>query len=122
MKAHGNDGQSIHCHHLFILRPAAGRKPGRILQVAATGTWTAYNTWGGSNHYQGITGPNGDQYATTVSIERPFCRGFVVLPSDAPRVPLEIVTPPAAPALSAYGMGLCQRLFQEIYLFRLGKL
>jgi len=97
LKAHGNDGQPIHCHHLFILRPAAGRKPGRILQVAATGTWTAYNTWGGSNHYQGITGPNGDQYATTVSIERPFCRGFVVLPSDAPRVPLEIVTPPAAP-------------------------
>ncbi|MGH6774558.1 N,N-dimethylformamidase beta subunit family domain-containing protein [Brucella tritici] len=97
LKAHGNDGQPIHCHHLFILRPAAGRKPGRILQVAATGTWTAYNTWGGSNHYQGITGPNGDQYATTVSIERPFCRGFVVLPSDAPRVPLEFVTPPAAP-------------------------
>ncbi|MGW6780857.1 N,N-dimethylformamidase beta subunit family domain-containing protein [Brucella pseudogrignonensis] len=97
LQAEGNDGQLIHCHHLFILRPVAGRKPGRILQVAATGTWTAYNTWGGSNHYQGITGPNGDQYATTVSIERPFCRGFALLPSDAPRVPLEFVTPPAAP-------------------------
>ena len=46
-------------------RPDAGRKPGRILQVAATGTWTAYNTWGGSNHYQGITGPKRDQFATT---------------------------------------------------------
>lgn len=97
LNAEGNNGQRIHCHHLFILRPAAGRKPGRILQVAATGTWTAYNTWGGSNHYQGITGPNTDQYATTVSIERPFCRGFVLLPADAPRVPLDFVTPPAAP-------------------------
>ncbi|WP_371833444.1 N,N-dimethylformamidase beta subunit family domain-containing protein [Ferirhizobium litorale] len=92
----GRDGAPIHCHHLFIVRPELGRKPGRILQVAATGTWTAYNTWGGSNHYQGITGPGRDQYATTVSIERPFCRGFVVLPADAPRVPLEIHVPPAA--------------------------
>ncbi len=27
LKAHGNDGQPIHCHHLFILRPAAGASP-----------------------------------------------------------------------------------------------
>ncbi|MDH6233992.1 hypothetical protein M2281_004605 [Mesorhizobium soli] len=96
LTAEGRDGRPIQCHHLFILRPALGRKPGRVLQVAATGTWTAYNTWGGSNHYQGITGPGRDQYATTVSIERPFCRGFALLPADAPRVPLEIYTPPAA--------------------------
>jgi hypothetical protein len=96
LTAEGRDGRPIECHHLFILRPVLGRKPGRVLQVAATGTWTAYNTWGGSNHYQGITGHGRDQYATTVSIERPFCRGFVRLPKDAPRVPLEIHTPPAA--------------------------
>ncbi|OCP00666.1 MULTISPECIES: N,N-dimethylformamidase beta subunit family domain-containing protein [unclassified Ensifer] len=95
LRAEGRDGKPIHCHHLFIVRPLAGRKPGRVLQVAATGSWTSYNTWGGSNHYQGITGPNRDQYATTVSIERPFCRGFVVLPADAPRVPLEIYAPMA---------------------------
>ena len=58
----------IRYDHLIIVRPEPGRKPGRILHVAATGTWTAYNTWGGSNHYQGITGPNRDQFATTVSI------------------------------------------------------
>ena len=81
LRAEGSDGTPIHCHHLFIVRPIAGRKPGRVLHVAATGSWTSYNTWGGSNHYQGITGPNRDQYATTVSIERPFCRGFVVLPA-----------------------------------------
>ena len=97
LNAQGRDGGPIRCQHLFIVAPLAGKKPGRILQVAATGTWLAYNTWGGSNHYQGITGPKRDQFATTVSIERPFCRGFVTLPPDAPRVPLEISTPPATP-------------------------
>jgi hypothetical protein len=95
LTAEGRDGQPIFCHHLFILGPQPGRKPGRILQVAATGTWTAYNTWGGSNHYQGITGANRDQYATRVSIERPWCRGFIVLPEGAPRVPLDVDMPPA---------------------------
>jgi len=94
LTAEGRDGKPIRCHHLIIVLPNAGSKPDRILQVAATGTWTAYNTWGGSNHYQGITGPNRDQFATTVSIERPLCRGFVVLPADAPRVPLEVSLPP----------------------------
>ncbi len=94
LTADGRDGKPIICHHLIIVLPKPGRKPGRILQVAATGTWAAYNTWGGSNHYQGITGPNRDQFATTVSVERPLCRGFVVLPQDAPRVPLEVSLPP----------------------------
>ncbi len=94
LRAEGRDGAPIHCYHLFILHPAPARKTGgRILQVAATGTWTAYNTWGGSNHYQGITGPNRDQYATGVSTQRPWCRGFVVLPKEAPRVPLEVSLP-----------------------------
>ncbi len=98
LTAEGRNGNRISSQHLFIVRPEIGRRPGRILQIAATGTWTAYNTWGGSNHYQGITGPGRDQYATTVSIERPFCRGFVSLPADAPRVPLEITTPPGMAA------------------------
>jgi hypothetical protein len=90
LTAEGPKGNELSAHHLFIVRPLAGAKPQRILQVAASGTWTAYNTWGGSNHYQGITGPNRNQYATTVSLERPWCRGFVVLPDGAPRVPLEV--------------------------------
>ena len=92
--AEGRDGKPISSDHLIIVRPAPGSKPGRILQVAATGTWTAYNTWGGSNHYQGITGPKRDQFAPMVSIERPLARGFVRLPPEAPRVPLEIALPP----------------------------
>lgn len=94
LKAQGRDGAPILSHHLFIVRPARGRKPGRLLQVAATGTWTAYNTWGGSNHYEGITGPARNQYATAVSTQRPWCRGFVVLPPEAPRVPVEVDLPP----------------------------
>jgi hypothetical protein len=95
LTAAANSEGTIYSHHLIVVRPGGGSRKGRILQIAATGTWTAYNTWGGSNHYQGITGPNRDQYATTVSSERPWCRGFVVLPKDAPRVPLEVDLPPA---------------------------
>ena len=97
LTAQGPKGNELSAQHLFIVRPLAGAKPKRILQVAASGTWTAYNTWGGSNHYQGITGPKRNQYATTVSLERPWCRGFIVLPEGAPRVPLE-VDPPAGAA------------------------
>ncbi|HEY5818799.1 MAG TPA: N,N-dimethylformamidase beta subunit family domain-containing protein [Mesorhizobium sp.] len=96
LRAEGRGGAPIHSHHLFIVKPAMGAKPGRILQVAATGTWLAYNSWGGSNHYEGITGPARNQFATHVSTQRPWCRGFVVLPPDAPRVPLENAVPPAA--------------------------
>ncbi|TJV42881.1 MAG: hypothetical protein E5Y16_08610, partial [Mesorhizobium sp.] len=63
LTADGRDGKPVRCHHLFIVIPQPGKKRGGVLQVAATGTWLAYNTWGGSNHYEGITGPNRDQYA-----------------------------------------------------------
>jgi hypothetical protein len=96
LTAEARGGGELTAHHLFIVRPPVGAKPGRVLQVAATGSWTAYNTWGGSNSYQGITGPKRNQYATTVSLERPWCRGFVVLPDGAPRAPLEMIPPPGA--------------------------
>ncbi|RWC70425.1 MAG: hypothetical protein EOS30_20040 [Mesorhizobium sp.] len=94
LTADGRDGKPIQSHHIFIVSPQPGKKPGRVLQVAATGTWLAYNTWGGSNHYQGITGPDRDQYSPIVSTQRPWCRGFAVLPADAPRVPLAVAVPP----------------------------
>jgi hypothetical protein len=96
LTAEAADGGELRTHHLIIVRPLPRRREPRILQVAATGSWTAYNTWGGSNHYQGITGPKRNQYATTVSLERPWCRGFIVLPEDAPRVPLAVDPPPGA--------------------------
>ena len=81
-------GQDMH-EHIFILRPKReGTKRGRALLIAATATWTAYNDWGGSNHYQGYCGPNGDRFSPVLSIERPFAKGFVSLPPDAPRAVL----------------------------------
>ncbi|AIC29981.1 hypothetical protein IE4771_PB00252 (plasmid) [Rhizobium etli bv. mimosae str. IE4771] len=93
LTAEGFGGRPIHCYHILIVLPTRGRKPGRILQVAATGTWLAYNTWGGSNHYDGLTGPNRNLWSPKVSTQRPWARGFVVLPPGAPRVPLETMMP-----------------------------
>ena len=84
-------GGSVEHHHLFIVRPtvaAAGKAGGRLLLVASTATWTAYNDWGGSNHYEGLTGPNGDQFSPVLSLDRPLARGFALLPPEAPRVAL----------------------------------
>ncbi|MBI1383498.1 MAG: hypothetical protein GC150_01110 [Rhizobiales bacterium] len=85
------DGRLLEHHHLIIVRATPGHE-GRLLLVAATGTWLAYNDWGGSNHYEGITGPDRNRFSPRVSMLRPFSRGFVVLPDGAPRVPLR--TPP----------------------------
>ena len=70
--------------HLFVLRAAA---PDGILMILCTGTWAAYNDWGGSNHYQGLTGPHGCDFAPEVSLHRPWARGFVRWPEGAPRIP-----------------------------------
>ncbi len=102
--ASGNQGANEH-HHLFIVRPSLQRKnparnptrERRLLLVAATATWTAYNDWGGSNHYEGITGPNQDQFSPVLSIHRPLAKGFVVLPINAPRIALTEPPEPMAP-------------------------
>ncbi|WP_421692696.1 N,N-dimethylformamidase beta subunit family domain-containing protein [Aestuariivirga sp.] len=81
-------GGDVH-DHMFLVRPARVRdKRGRLLLIAATATWTAYNDWGGSNHYQGYCGPKGDRFSPTLSLLRPLAKGFVSLPADAPRAVL----------------------------------
>ena len=77
-------------HQCFLLRGAAAGRAKRLLMVSSTGTWCAYNDWGGSNHYTGISGPDGNACAPVLSIERPLARGFVVLPGDAPRAALAV--------------------------------
>lgn len=72
-------------HHMFVLR--AAHPTARIAMILATGTWCAYNDWGGSNHYQGLTGAKGQTFAAHVSILRPWAKGFVEWPDDAPRIP-----------------------------------
>ncbi len=77
-----------HSHdHVFVLKPALSQRKAPILMLLTTGTWCAYNDWGGSNHYQGLTGPDGSSFAAQVSILRPWATGFVRWPDDAPRIP-----------------------------------
>ena len=97
LRAEGDGGAPLAYDHLFLLRPAAGQGAGRLLLIAATATWTAYNDWGGSNHYEGITGPGRDQFSPILSLARPLARGFVTLPAEAPRIPLQEPPPPGAP-------------------------
>lgn len=54
---------------LFVLKPA--QPTAKLALILATGTWCAYNDWGGSNHYQGLTGPAGGDFAAEVSLLRP---------------------------------------------------
>jgi hypothetical protein len=70
---------------MFVLR--AAEPTARIALILATGTWAAYNDWGGSNHYQGLTGPSGGDAAPNVSLLRPWAKGFVRWPDNAPRIP-----------------------------------
>jgi hypothetical protein len=70
---------------IFVLRPA--RPTAKLAFVLATGTWAAYNDWGGSNHYQGLCGPTGGDFAAEVSLHRPWATGFVRWPDGAPRIP-----------------------------------
>ena len=70
---------------MFVLRPA--KPSANIAFVLATGTWCAYNDWGGSNHYQGLCGPSGADFAAEVSLLRPWAMGMVRWPEDAPRIP-----------------------------------
>lgn len=86
--------ESVEEHHLFIVRRAPNTSPAQIVLMCATGTWVAYNDWGGSNHYEGITGPNANEFAPVVSTMRPWTRGFCKLPNGAPRTVSEHPPPP----------------------------
>ena len=87
-------------HHLFVLRRSAGAPPAPVLLLCATGTWVAYNCWGGSNAYEGLTGPEGNRFSPVLSTRRPWTRGFCRLPEGAPRTLPE--TPPQPGAMARY--------------------
>lgn len=95
-----SNGRMFSHHHLFVIRPRPTEtQTGKILLIAASCTWSAYNEWGGSSHYEGISG-DGTQYSPRLSLRRPLSRGLVQLPPDAPRIPLRV--PPSAEAPPAY--------------------
>lgn len=99
--------------HWFALRAARG-KTSRLVQICATSTWAAYNDWGGSNHYEGICGPDRNRSAASVSLLRPWSRGFCRLPLGAPRtVPAQVPplgAPPRYPHMEwAYASGYSKK-------------
>lgn len=103
------DDDLVEEHHVFLLRSPKDAAPPFAL-VCATGTWLAYNCWGGSNHYEGIAGPDGNAFSPTVSTQRPWSRGFCKLPEGAPRAlerrparPGEMVRYPYMEWAYAYG-------------------
>ncbi|MBO9448301.1 N,N-dimethylformamidase beta subunit family domain-containing protein [Ruegeria sp. R14_0] len=79
------DGDRVEEHHLILIRSQINTPLPRMVLICATGTWLAYNCWGGSNHYEGITGPEGNAFSPVVSTQRPWSRGFCKLPNGAPR-------------------------------------
>lgn len=72
-------------HHFFVVRPAAPR-PGALVQVLATCTWSAYNDWGGASHYFGVHPDTARGRSPVLSIHRPWARGQIWLPDGAPRM------------------------------------
>lgn len=102
--------ETVEEHHLFLLRCGTMQEPAPILMLCATATWVAYNCWGGSNAYEGITGEDGRQFSPILSIHRPWTRGFCKLPKGAPRAlpehplkPNEMVRYPYMEWAYAYG-------------------
>lgn len=80
------DGQRFVQHHFFTVRPTAETRQGKLLIMLATGTWTAYNDWGGANHYFGTWGPGQDDGSPILSLQRPWTKGMLWLPKGAARV------------------------------------
>ena len=88
------NGSARHAHVVLV----RGRldAPAPLLLIACTSTWNAYNEWGGSNHYEGIAGPDGDQFSPTLSTQRPWTKGFAEQPAEAPRIACD-PPPPGLP-------------------------
>jgi len=90
------NGPARHAHVVLIRARQGAEAP--LLLIACTGTWTAYNEWGGSNHYEGITGPAGRDFSPVVSTQRPWTHGFAELPAAAPRIACDPPPPGEPPA------------------------
>lgn len=93
-KAKNEAGEQVTQEHFFIVLPKHPGKDKKMVLVAATCTWQAYNDWGGSSYYEGMYGENGDLYAPILSTQRPFGKGFIKVPPNAPRVPHDFIPPP----------------------------
>lgn len=89
-------GEQVEELHIIFVRAALGKDDAPMVLVCATGTWLAYNCWGGSSAYEGITGPDKNAFSPVLSNQRPWTRGFCKLPNGAPRALTETPTDPGA--------------------------
>ncbi|MBB6413778.1 N,N-dimethylformamidase beta subunit family domain-containing protein [Mesorhizobium sangaii] len=80
-----NGNQPALGHHIFFVRSNRGKTDKTVLLVASTCTWAAYNDWGGASHYIGLHKDFPDGFSPILSSQRPWARGQVWLPADAPR-------------------------------------
>ncbi|MBE9175955.1 hypothetical protein IQ225_12775, partial [Synechocystis salina LEGE 06155] len=86
LRVQDKTGNTVEQEAFFIVRPP--RPTSTIAFVVATTTWQAYSDWGGSNFYEGISGPEKNQFSPVTSTQRPWARGFIRLPKGAPRIPI----------------------------------
>ncbi|MER8792380.1 hypothetical protein NKH71_31945 [Mesorhizobium sp. M0983] len=100
-------------HGFFVLPRKGQQKP--ILMVAATGTWRAYNDWGGYSHYVGHKLTDGWRFAPRVTLHRPWARGFIWLPPGAPRKAAIQPTPMGSPPRYLQDEFACSRGFSKFY-------
>ena len=85
-----NDRGEVREHEAgFFVRPKVGKPTAKILMIAATSTWIAYNDWGGTSSYAGHCEGYLDGKSPILSIHRPWAKGFLSLPPNAPRKPHE---------------------------------
>jgi hypothetical protein len=91
------DGTDFVQHHFFVVRPSDRTRKGRLLHLLPTATWTAYNDWGGANHYVGVDGVNNNQASPCLSLRRPWTRGIVWLPEGVPRFCSALAEPNTPP-------------------------
>jgi hypothetical protein len=80
-----SDGQLWEREHFFIVK-ADPKTKNKIALILTTGTLSAYNDWGGANHYRGIgDDPRNDSGSPLSSTQRPIARGMLRKPVGAPR-------------------------------------
>ncbi|RRH94114.1 hypothetical protein EH240_27835 [Mesorhizobium tamadayense] len=107
-------GKSQEQEHGFFVLPHKN-KAKAILLVAATGTWRAYNDWGGYSHYVGHHLTDGWHLAPKVTLHRPWARGFMWLPPGAPRKATRQQTPMESPPRYFYDEFAYSRGFSKFY-------
>lgn len=83
LRCRDDKGREQRADHFFAVRSPKRDKDAKILMVLSTNTYLAYNMFGGQCYYDGPTGP--ESAAHKLSFLRPFQRGLLHRPADAPR-------------------------------------